>query len=589
MLFTESSKVREPCPETNQVSSIASIENQEIGENDKAESFYEADAGDGTKREDMYLLGKKLILCMVSLVACMFLFALDQLIVTTILNTVGTKFNALNQVGWLSSGFLISMAVLVAVWGKISIIFGRKVTMLVAIVFFEAGSLMCGLANSMDVLIGGRVLAGIGGGGIQTMTFIIITEVLPIDKRPVGMALLGTILGVASVLGPLIGGAFTSGVSWRWCFFINLPIGAVASLIFFFSFTPPKVSFSIRKKLKIIDYSGIFLMTSGLVLVLLALTFGSDGNFKWDSAAVICCFVLGGLLVIAFCVWNFKYSKNPLIPPEVVKTLQVTAAALTMFGVFSYYIAATVYLAIYFQVIHKASAWRSGVDMLPLIISVIVTSIVGGVFVKKTRLVKPIVVLGTALGFVGSGLLCLLDVDSSTPMQIGLLIPVGVGIGINLQAALMAGQIVAPKIPGGVILVTTYLNFCRSVGGAISGILANVMYTSTILKNLPRNLMKQSPEVIQELSKYDVKHLIQKSTPGLSAASQHFLNTEVMSGIRAAFYLNLGYAAIGFVFSLLVTNQRLPVATPQVRDSDNVEDSNAVEKREESNPSNLSD
>lgn len=138
-------EVKPAIPSDSLLSSV--IHNQQnVAEESAPAAFFEADAGDGTKREDMYLSGKKLALCLASLFLCMFLFALDQLIVTTILSTVGSKFNALNQVGWLSSGFLISMAVLVAVWGKLSIVFGRKSTMLVAVLFFEAGSLMCALA-----------------------------------------------------------------------------------------------------------------------------------------------------------------------------------------------------------------------------------------------------------------------------------------------------------------------------------------------------------------------------------------------------------------------------------------------------------
>lgn len=536
----------------------------------KPAAFVEADAGDGTRREDMYVTGKKLVLCIVSLFLCMFLFALDQLIVATILSTVGTKFNSMSQVGWLSSGFLISMAVLVAVWGKISIVFGRKYTMIVAVVLFEAGSLMCALANNMDVLIGGRVLAGVGGGGIQTMTFIIITEILPINKRPLGMALLGSVFGVASVVGPLIGGAFTSNVSWRWCFYINLPIGAVALVVFFFSFNPPSVKSNTLLKLKLIDYPGVFCMTSGLVLVLLAMTFGSSGQFPWNSGAVISCFVLGGILVVAFCTWNFGFSKHPLIPLEVVKAWPTLASAITMFGVFGYFMASVIFLAIYFQVIHGASAWRSGVDLLPLIIGVVVSSISSGLLVKKTRFVKPFVVLGTSLGLVGCGLITLLEVDSSSSKKIGLLIPLGVGIGINMQAAVIGGQITAPKTPGGVILATTLMNFCRSVGGAIAGILADVVYTATIEKKLPAALMKEPQHVIQELSRYNVRQLIQSTLAvnGLSPETEFFLKTQVMNAIRTVFYVNFGYASIAFIASLFVTNQRLPEAVSAIREEE---------------------
>ena len=292
-------------------------------EENAPKAYFESDAGDGTKREEMYLEGKELILCFVAIFACFFLFALDQTIIATLLTTVGNKFNAFDKIGWLSAGFLISMAVLVAVWGKLSIIFGRKITMMVAIVLFEAGSLMCALASSMNILIGGRVLAGIGGGGVQSIAFIIVTEILPIQKRPMGMAILSTVFAVASVLGPLIGGAFTSHVTWRWCFYINLPVGGAAFLLFVFVYNPPKAKGSIREKLKLIDYLGVLLLSAGLVVFLLALTFGAGGQYAWNSAAVITCFVVGGAVSIIFFIWNVWFSKHPMLPWEVLRVFQI--------------------------------------------------------------------------------------------------------------------------------------------------------------------------------------------------------------------------------------------------------------------------
>lgn len=539
-------------------------------ENDKSEKpFYEADAGDGTRREDMYLHGIKLVACMCSVYLCLFLFALDQLIVATLLSTVGNKFNATNQIGWLTAGFLISMAVLVAVWGKIAIIFGRKITMIAAIILFEAGSLMCALSNSMNVLIGGRVLAGVGGGGIQTLVFIIITEIVPIHKRPMVTAFAGVVFGVASVLGPLVGGAFTSNVSWRWCFYINLPVGAVAAVIFVIVFNPPTAKNNLRGKFRLIDYPGVFLMTSGLVLVLLALTFGSNGEHSWDSAAVILCFVLGGLLTIAYFVWNFKFSKNPMIPLDVILAFPTVAAAVTMFGVFGYFSAAVLYLSIYFQVIHGASAWRSGVDLLPLIISVVISSISSGILVKKTRVVKPFAVIGNVLGFIGVGLITLLRVDSTSSQKIGYMIPLGVGVGSQMQSCILGGQITAPKTPGGVIMATTLVNFLRTLGGAFAATLADTAYSTYFRNNISKAILEQPASLQQELSQYDFLELIAKPDiiKELSSAALAFIKDQVMDSITTVFYMLLGFAAIAFVSVLFMTNKHLPQASNQIRET----------------------
>lgn len=212
--------------------------------------FIESDAGDGTKREDHFLTGIRLVLCFASLFLSIFLMALDQTIVSTLLSVVGNHFNAFNKVTWLSSGFSLASCTFIQPFGKLSIIFGRKYAILAAIALFEAGSLMCALAPNMNTLIGGRVLGGVGAAGIQGIVFVVVAEIVPIEKRPIGMAVISCTFAIASVLGPLIGGAFTSHVTWRWAFYINLPIGGVAVGFLLFAFNPPRPSGDISRALR---------------------------------------------------------------------------------------------------------------------------------------------------------------------------------------------------------------------------------------------------------------------------------------------------------------------------------------------------
>lgn len=535
------------------------MDSQDLEKKQK-KAFVEADAGDGTNREDHHLHGTQLMLCIFSIFMCLFLFALDQTIVATLLTTVGNKFDGFDRIGWLTSGFLLSTAVLVPSWGKVAMVFGRKITMYAAIVIFEAGSLMCALSNSMDTLIGGRVLAGVGGGGIQSLAFVIISEVVPIERRPLSMAVMGCTFAVASVLGPLIGGAFTDNVTWRWCFYINLPIGAVASAVLFFSFRPPKTKGNIREKLMMIDYTGTVLFTSGLVVFLLAITFGAGDQFAWDSAAVIVCFVLGTVVLIAWCVWNFVFAKNPLLPLEVVRIPQVSASALTLFCSFGSFMSGILYIAIYFQVIHGADAWHSGVDLLPFIIAVVVASILLGIIIAKSRFVKPFSVLAGALGPLGYGLISLLRVDSKTPAKIGLLIVAGASTGMQMQASIISLQVAAPKTPGGMIYATTYINVARAAGGALASALATAVYSSA-LKNTFRAHLKTAPAQIQhELGNLSMSTLVSSTTviSQLSPATAEFYKEQVMWAIERVFYMAIGFAGLGFISSLFTTNHRLP-------------------------------
>ncbi|PSK36535.1 hypothetical protein C7M61_004008 [Candidozyma pseudohaemuli] len=546
--------------------------------------FIESDAGDGTTREEQYLLGAKLMLCIFSIFFCLFLFALDQTIVATLLTEVGNKFNAFDRIGWLTSGFLISMAALVAVWGKLSLIFGRKLTMIVAVVLFEAGSLMCALANNMDVLIGGRVLGGVGGGGIQTMTFIIITEILPIQKRPLGMALLGCTFAVASVLGPLIGGAFTSHVSWRWCFYINLPVGGVAGVLFVFCFNPPKTKGNWKEKIMMIDYVGVVLMTGSFVVLLMALTLASGNDFEWNLGGVIACFVVGGLTFIAFCVWNYKFTKHPLLPWDVVKVPQVSAAAFSMFGTFAYFMAAVLYVSIYFQVIHSASAWQSGVRLLPMIIATVITSISLGILIKKTRLIKPFALLGAAMGMIGCGLLTLLEVDSPNSHKIGYLIPLGIGTGFQMQSGILGAQVAAPKAPGSTIMATTLVNVCRTFGGALAGALADAVYSAALTNHMKETLPKQGAELAKELDGVNLDSLISstKLLDQLTPAARAYVKGEVMNAIRDTFYMALGFSAIAMIFTCFQTNHRLPDVELEQKKEEKPAANDAEEMSEES-------
>lgn len=553
---------------------IMSLENNQAAiEKSAPDAFFESDAGDGTKREDQYLEGPKLIICFLAVFCCLFLFALDQTIVVTLLTEVGNKFNALDKIAWMLSGFFISMCTMLPVWGRLSIVFGRKNLMIAGVVLFEAGSLMCALANDMNVLIGGRVLAGIGGGGIQTTAFVIISEILPIQKRPMGMAFVGCVVAVAAVIGPLIGGAFTSHVSWRWCFYINLPVGGVSLTVFCLIFNPPKPHMNIRQKLKLIDYFGISLSVCGLVVFLLALTLGASGQYSWNSAAVISCFVVGGVVTILFGVWNFRYSRHPLIPWQIVRIIPCTASAFTNFGVLGAFMSSILYLSIYFQVIHDATAWQSGVHLLPQIIAVVATSIPCGIAVKKTRYVKPYVVVGGAIAMIGCGLITLLDIDSSSSAKIGLMIPIGVGMGLQLQSSVISCQMSAPKFPGGLILATSLVNFTRSLGAALAGTLADVVYGASLNNHLKTELPKQSQAIIEELAKYDLKNLSHNTAiiKELSPLAERFVKTQIMAGIRDTFYMNLGFAAISVIAGLFQTNKRLPTAGKRVREDDNKE------------------
>ena len=303
--------------------------------------------------------------------------------------------------------------------------------------------MICGVAPSSDVLILGRAVAGLGCAGIATGGYTIIAFITEPSRRPLFTGIVGSSYGVASVVGPLIGGAFTENITWRWCFYINLPIGAISVLIILFFFHAPSgvkpVAASWKEKLLQMDLIGVALMMGALLSYSLAVQYGGQTK-PWSSSDVIGLLVGSFSILLVFGVWEYFLGERAMIIPRLFtqRTIGVSSIFAFLFG--GSYFLVIYYLPVYFQSIKNVNPALSGVYNLPLIIASTLAIIGAGVFITATGLVIPTQVCGAIISILGSGLLYTLDIDTSMGKWIGYQILGAVGWGSAFQIPIMVGQ-----------------------------------------------------------------------------------------------------------------------------------------------------
>jgi MFS family permease len=290
-------------------------------------------------------------------------------------------------------------------------------------VIFEIGSIICAAAPTSTAFIIGRAIAGIGSAGTSTGSILVFVDLLPLQKRPKYQGFIAASFGIASIAGPLLGGFFASKVTWRWCFWINVPIGGLAIVVLFLilpSNPPPRqhLGESFKQRVKQFDPVGTAFLLPGLVLLLLALQWGSN-EYAWGSTRVIVSLVLGLVLLIAFAICQLWVRDNGTIPPRIICQRSVAAATVASFGFGSVLIILTFYLPIWYQAIKGISAIAAGIRLIPYLVGTVVFVITSGILVSKIGYYTPVFNVGMALVVISCGLFTTFQVDTSTAKPIG--------------------------------------------------------------------------------------------------------------------------------------------------------------------------
>ncbi|KAF2661090.1 MFS drug transporter [Lophiostoma macrostomum CBS 122681] len=492
-------------------------------------------------------------LTMFALYMATFLAALDMTIVTTALPTITLALHGRSSdYSWLGSSYLLGAAAATPIWGGLSDIFGRKPILLITNIVFFVGSLICGLSVSMGMLIAGRAIQGIGGGGLTVMSQICIGHLFSMRRRALFFGIMNLVWAFACAIGPVLGGLFTSRASWRWCFFINLPCDGVAfiAIVLFVRIESPKTSFG--KGLQAIDWMGSIAVVGGTVMLLLGLNFGRV-SLPWNSTTVIALVTLGTLLLALFLVIEAWIPRRPIIPVRMVHSVSNIACLGTCFFQSLVFISATYFLPIYFQNVLLVSPLLSGVYLLPFVVTLSFAAAASGVIIRKTGIYRPLIWFGMAVLTLGFGLFIDLKSYTSWSRIIIFQILAGIGTGPNFQAPLIALQ--NRTRPQDMAAVTGGFLFVRNLATSMS-----VVFGGAIFDNQLARLVSETPELSAAISQ-SVGASLTAANGGVMAAmppsQRSALQGAYTASLRDMWIFYTGAAGLGTVLSLLIKQKAL--------------------------------
>ncbi len=434
-----------------------------------------------TSTAPVQLTHRQVLTVLSGLLLGMFLAALDQTIVSTAMRTIADRLDGQTAQAWVTTSYLIASTITTPLYGKLSDQYGRKPFYLFAITVFIVGSMLCGTAQSIYELAAYRAVQGIGAGGLMSLAFAIVGDLVSPRERGRYQGWFMAVFGISSVLGPVIGGAFAGQMTilgidgWRWIFYINVPIGLLALAVVLKTLHLPARTSEHR-----IDFLGAGLLTSAVVPLLLVAEKGRD--WGWGSALTLGLLVLSVVSLAGFVAWERRMGPEAILPLRMFSSSIFSLTSVTALLIGAGMFGGIVILPLYLQIVRGASPTAAGLQLIPLMAGIIVTSAASGKAMSRTGRYKPFPIVGVAFMFIALMLMSTLGVDTPLPLTMSYMVLMGMGLGLSMQTLVISVQNAMPPRDMGV--ATSSVTFFRSMGGTFGAAVSLAVLFGSLIGNI---------------------------------------------------------------------------------------------------------